>query len=147
MVHVHPALKKGISSAAQAIGQAASTAIAAAAAAAGGAGAAGGGGAAGAAGVIGPYVAGAIQQGGKIIEDVANVGSSFLVGNITGGTTANAYGVTQRGQTPGKGGTRVINASSNQYGDIYTNNIDDYFARLRRQDAQKAQASLGHWSR
>jgi hypothetical protein len=25
--------------------------------------------------------------------------------------------------------------------------IDDYFARVRRQDSQKAQANLGHWAR
>lgn len=87
--HNLPALSKGISSGASAIGQALSTAIGVAGGAAGGFGG-------GALGAIGPYVAGLVQQGGKIVDDVFNVGSSFLVGNITPGTTENAYGETLR---------------------------------------------------
>jgi hypothetical protein len=131
--HVHPALRKGIASTAAVAGNLAS------AAASMGMGGLGGGGA-------GQLISGLFQQGGKIAENIANVGASFLVGNITGGTTANAYGVTQRGVNP-TGGTKMIDASNNQYGDIYTNNLDDYFSRVERRDAQKAQVGLGAWGR
>lgn len=131
--HVHPALRKGIASTAAVAGNLAS------AAASMGMGGLGGGGA-------GQFISGLFQQGGKIAENIANVGASFLVGNITGGTTANAYGVTQRGVNP-TGGTKMIDASNNQYGDIYTNNLDDYFSRVERRDAQKAQVGLGAWGR
>ena len=154
--HVHPALSKGIRSGAAALGNAAATAMQIGAAllgAAGGGGAAasfGGslGASAGAAalGGLSSYVAGLFQQGGKIVENIANVGSSFLVGNITGGTTANAYGVTQRANNP-SGGTRMIDASNNQYGDIYTQDIGEYFKLVNRRDAQRAQAALGPWGR
>jgi hypothetical protein len=75
--HNLPAINKGIESGASAIGQAVSTAIGIAGGAAGGFGG-------GALGAIGPYVAGLIQQGGKIVENVANVGSSLLVGSVPG---------------------------------------------------------------
>lgn len=89
--HNLAAIDTGISSAASAIGQAAATAIGIAASAAGSSGFAPG---AGAVGAIGPYVAGLIQEGGKVASDAVNVGSSFLVGNVTGGTTNNPYGQT-----------------------------------------------------
>lgn len=92
----------------------------------------------------GPSISGLFQQGGKIVTDLANVGASFLVGNITGGTTENAYGVTQQASNP-SGGNRVVDASNNQYGDVYTNNLDEYFARKRREDAKAAQSGLGRW--
>ena len=41
-------------------------------------------------------ISGLFAQGGKIANDVIDVGSSFLVGNITPGTTDNAYGETLR---------------------------------------------------
>jgi len=93
---------------------------------------------------LGGFVSGLFQQGGKIATNIANVASSFLVGNITGGTTENAYGVTQQASNP-TGGTRVVDASNNQYGDVYTNNLDEYFARQQRRDNQRAQSGLGRW--
>ena len=56
-----------------------------------------GGGAGGlGAGAAGSFVQGLFTQGGKIANDIANVGSSFLVGNVTSGTNPNAYGQTLR---------------------------------------------------
>lgn len=136
--HVHPALRKGITSGFATAGNLAATAISlGSAAATGGIGGGGGGG-------LGGMVSGLFQQAGKIANNVANVASSFLVGNITGGTTANPYGVTQRGSVP-TGGTKVIDASSNQYGDVYTNDLDSYFTRVDRRNAQQAQSNLGRW--
>jgi hypothetical protein len=132
-MHVHPALQTGIMSTASTLGNLASSAMSM------GMGGMGGG-------MAGSMVEGLFKQAGKIAVNIANVPASFLVGNITGGTTANAYGVTQRGNNP-TGGTRVIDASNNINGDIYTNNLDDYFARVRRMDDQRAQATLGHWAR
>lgn len=91
--HNLKAIDTGIDSAAQAIGQAASTAIGIAASLAGSSDFAPG---AGAIGAIGPYVAGAIQEGGKVVKDVVNVPSSFLVGNVTSGTQDLAYGAPLR---------------------------------------------------
>ena len=45
----------------------------------------------GAIGAVGP-TAGLVQEGGKVAKDVVNVGSSFLVGNVTSGTQDLAYG-------------------------------------------------------
>lgn len=135
--HLAPWMSKGIRAGASAIGQAASTAIGVGAGAAPVPGA-------GAAGAIGPYVAGLIQQGGKIVEGVANVAASFLVGNITSGTTQNPYGVQQRGANP-RGSTIVDNSTHNN-GDVYTQNLDDYFKRMDLREAQKQQAILGRLS-
>ncbi|TQK29375.1 hypothetical protein [Arthrobacter sp. SLBN-53] len=83
-----------ISSGSSALGQAVSTAI--------GLGAGAGGGMVpglGALGAIGPYAAGAIQQGGKVLTDLVNVGSSFLVGSVPGSygdPKMPAYGQTLR---------------------------------------------------
>lgn len=136
-MHLHPAIQKGIDSAASTIGSLADTA--ASMGTLGVAGGLGGGGG-------GLSIGGLIQQGGKIVKNIANIGASFLVGNITAGTTANAYGVTQQSPTP-TGGTRVVDASSNHYGDMYTNDLDSYFAGLRRREDQKAQVNLGQWGR
>jgi hypothetical protein len=51
---------------------------------------------AGAAGAIGPYVAGLITEGGKVVKDVVNISPSFLVGNVTAGTQDLAYGAPLR---------------------------------------------------
>jgi hypothetical protein len=138
-MHLHPALRKGIASGAAALGNIASTAISAAAAAGsfGAAGAAGGG--------MGSLIGGLFTQGGKIIEDIANVGASFLVGNITNGTTANPYGVTQQGPSP-TGGTRIVD-NSQRYGDVYTQSPREFFKQLDLRDAQKSQGSLGGYDR
>lgn len=143
--HVLPAIATGIASTASTLGsiaqQAASFGMMAGGMGAGGAmGGMGGGGG----GIGGLSISGLFQQGGKIATNVANVASSFLVGNITGGTTENPYGVTQRGSVP-SGGSRMVDASNNQYGDIYTNNLDEFFARKDRIEKQRAQSSLGRW--
>jgi len=132
--HVLPALEKGITSGFATAGNIAGSAISMGM---GGAGIPGGG-------AAGQFVQGLFQQAGKIANNVANVASSFLVGNITGGTTENPYGVTQRGSVP-TGGSRVVDASNNQYGDVYTNNLDEYFKMVDRRNAQRAQSGLGRW--
>lgn len=129
--HTHPALATGITSGFAAAGKAAS------AAASMGLGGMGGG-------AAGGFIEGLFGQAGKIANNVANVASSFLVGNITGGTTKNPYGVTQRGNVP-TGGSKVVDASNNQYGDVYTNNLDEYFKQVDRRNNQQAQADLGRW--
>lgn len=77
--HNLSAINTGISSGAAAIGNAAAAAISGAAGGFGG-------------GSVGSLVSGLFGQGGKILTDAVNVGSSFLVGNVTTGTTPNAYG-------------------------------------------------------
>lgn len=149
--HLHPAIQKGIASAASTLGKLGDMALAAGTMGLGAAGTAlagvggglGGGGGGGGGG--GLSISGIAQQAGKIATDVANVGASFLVGNVTGGTTPNAYGVTQRSSNP-TGGT-VIDRSSHQHGDIYTNDLDEYFRRKGVQEAQQAQASVGGYDR
>lgn len=125
--HIHPALKKGIESGAAALGNIAGAAL--------GAGGMGG---------LGGFATGAFKQGGKIIEGIANVASAFLVGSITSGTTQNPYGETQHGAKI-TGGT-VIDHSTHNHGDVYTNNLDDYFRQLDIREAQKSQAMLGQYS-
>ncbi|MCT7369465.1 aggregation-promoting factor C-terminal-like domain-containing protein [Mycolicibacterium llatzerense] len=79
--HNLAAINTGIASTAATLGNIASTAASAASFGAG----AGGGGA-------GALISGLFNEGGKIATDLVNVGSSFLVGNVTTGTTPNAYG-------------------------------------------------------
>jgi hypothetical protein len=140
--HNLDAVNTAIDSGASAIGQAASTAIGIAAGLAGGAPVPGAS-AAGAAGAIGPYVAGLIQEGGKIVKDVVNVGSSFLVGTVTGGTTPNAYGETLRPRQ------HIPNtAPSNGGGTVNVFNGISDIARLTQEmdvrSAQQEQAALAH---
>lgn len=82
-------INTAISSGASAIGQALSTALGIGGAAAGGFGGA-------ALGAAGPYAAGLVMQGGKVVEKMANVVSSALVGNVPGSfggePGARAYG-------------------------------------------------------
>lgn len=72
--HNLAAVNTGIASGASAIGNAVSMI----------AGVAGGSGFAPGAGAIGQIAAGAIQEGGKAVTDLVNVGSSFLVGSVPG---------------------------------------------------------------
>jgi hypothetical protein len=90
-------------------------------------------------------VSGMVAQGGKIVEGLANVGASFLVGNVTNGTTENPYGVTQRASNP-TGGTRVVD-NSQKYGDVYTQSPREFFKQLDLRDAQRSQGSLGGYDR
>lgn len=87
--HNLPAIDKAIDSTASTLANLASTAISAAAAG----GSMGMGGGAGGA-LASSMVAGGIQQAGKIAKNVANVGSSLLVGSVPGsnGTADRAYG-------------------------------------------------------
>lgn len=96
LTHTVPWVDTAISSGASAIGQAVSTAIGLAAGLAGSSGFAPG---AGAISAVGPYAAGLVQQGGKVVSGVANVISSAMVGSVpgSGSTTPEAYGQTQRG--------------------------------------------------
>lgn len=155
--HLHPAISKGIQSGAATIGKLGDMAVAAATmgatmgmggAAAGAAGGAGGLGGLGGGGGMGGglSVSGMVAQGGKIVEGLANVGASFLVGNVTNGTTENPYGVTQRASNP-TGGTTRITDNSQKYGDVYTQNPDEFFRKLDLRDAQKSQGSLGGYDR
>lgn len=137
--HNLSAINTGISSAASAIGQAASTAIGAAAGA--GAGAAGIPGI-GAAGAIGPYVAGLIQQGGKIVSDVVNVGSSFLVGSVPGNL--------QQGPAQGELMTSPQNVPNTATDNRRVYNISGVDSRnivddLRLKDAQDSQGELARF--
>lgn len=134
-MHVAPALKTGITSAASAIGQAASTAIGIAGA---GAGMFGGG----ALGAAGPYVAGLINEGGKIAVDVANIPSSLMVGTLSPGTTADPSGQTyhpQQEQRP------VATSSTTNYGGFYGHNTDDVIDILDRRQAQAEQSHLANY--
>jgi hypothetical protein len=115
--HNLEAVDTGIDSAAQAIGQAASTAI----------GIAGSSGFTPGAGAIGPYVAGLIQEGGKVAKDVVNVGSSFLVGNITNGTQDLAYG------SPLRPAQNIPNVQSN----TTVNNLSGNFELNRMAEMQE----------
>lgn len=87
--HTLPWINQAIDSGAQALGQALSTAMGVAGGAAGGFGGS-------ALGALGPYAAGLVMQGGKVVKDVANVISSALVGSVPGSftTTPEAYGRT-----------------------------------------------------
>lgn len=152
--HVHPALAKGIASGAAVAATLTEAAIAAgtmgagaAGAAGAAAGAAGGGAAGGAAGGMGlptgVSIQGIFQQGAKVVTNAANIAASFLVGSITGGTTANAYGATQMPNTP-SGGTKIYDASTS-IGSIHTSDLDEYYRRENRRQAQRAQSGLGQW--
>lgn len=80
--HNLSAINTGIASGAATLGNIASTAASAASFGAGGM---GGGGA-------GALISGLFNEGGKIATGIVNVVSSSLVGNVTTGTTPNAYG-------------------------------------------------------
>ena len=136
--HVLPALSKGIQGAASVIGSMVS--MAASAAAAGGT-----MGASAMAGGMGSSQAGAlasglITEGGKIATGIANVASSFLVGNITSGTTPNAYGETLRPYqnapitSPGRTQVNTFNGMD----------VPRVFQELDLRNAQDQQAQLAH---
>ena len=136
--HVLPALSKGIQGAASVIGSMVS--MAASAAAAGGT-----MGASAMAGGMGGSQAGAlasglITEGGKIATGIANVASSFLVGNITSGTTPNASGDTLRPYqnvpitSPGRTQVNTFNGMD----------VPRVFQELDLRNSQDQQAQLAH---
>lgn len=131
--HNAPGVSLGIKSGASAIGNLASAAISAAAGA--GSFGLGGGGGAG----LGQFVSGLIQEGGKAVDDLVNVGSSFLVGNITPGTQGeNAYGTTEipRQQQPATAVGRPINNT------FYGHDAADVMNQWDTWQSQDAQATL-----
>jgi len=134
--HNLAAISTGISSGASTLGNLASTAMSVA----------GGGGGVGIPGMgaAGSYVAGLIGQGGKIVDNVVNVGSSFLVGRVPGsfGTTDNAYGQTLR---PAQ--NVPVTAPDNRRSYVF-NGIDGrrIVDDLRLMDAQDSQAALAQWA-
>jgi hypothetical protein len=91
-------------------------------------------------GAAAPYVAGLFVQGGKIVSDIANVGSSFLVGSVTSGTTPNPYGQTLSAQpnvpvtAPGRMQVNTFNGMD----------VSKVFQELDLRDAQDQQAQLAH---
>lgn len=131
--HLNPAVSKGITSGFAAAGNAA------AAAASFGLGGMGGG-------ALGGGIAGLFGQAGKIAKNIANVAASFLVGNVTNGTTDNPYGVTQRATNP-TGTSRTLDRSTHYHGDLVTNNLDDYFRRQDLRDKQNHQAAIATYDR
>lgn len=140
--HLLPAVGKAIESGAATAGAIADTAVAAAtfgaSAALGGGGGGGGGG--------GISIGGIIQQGGKIVKGIAEVGASALVGNVTGGTIpGDAYGETYRPQQK-LPQTAPLNGDSPGRNYIF-NGIDsrNVVDEMRLKDAQDAQAVLARW--
>ena len=137
--HNLSAVSTGIESGFSAVGNIVSAAIQAGEAGASmGAGAAGGGmGGASASSLV----SGLFSQAGKIADAAVNVGSSFLVGNVTGGTQDSAYGQTFRPQQvqPSVAQTRG--------GPIYNVNavqIPEAMRELRLKEAQDQQSMLAH---
>jgi hypothetical protein len=132
--HNLPAIRTGIASAATTLGNIASQAIAAGM---GGAGIPGGG-------AAGQFAAGLFQQGGKIVDDIVNVGSSFLVGSVPGSfgtTTPGAYGETLR--TP----QNVPHTAQGRGGNSYQFNgmdVPKVFQELDLRDNIAQQAALAH---
>lgn len=135
--HTLPAISKGVTSGFAAAGNAVATAVQAAAAAGtfGAAGIGGGGGA-------GSLISGLFAQGGKIANDVIDVGSSFLVGNITPGTTDNAYGETLRPAPRAPQTAPLDGGRTYVFNDTHSDRIVD---ELRTKDAQDEQATLARY--
>jgi hypothetical protein len=128
--HNLKAIDTAIDSTATVLGNIASQAIAAGM---GGAGIPGGG-------AAGSFAAGLIQEGGKVAKDVVNVGSSFLVGNVTPGTTPNPYGQTlhpQQNEPITAGGRTQINTFNGM-------DVPRVFQELDVRSAQDQQAALAH---
>ncbi|WP_458317106.1 aggregation-promoting factor C-terminal-like domain-containing protein [Mycolicibacterium brisbanense] len=134
--HNLAAINTGISSGFATAGNLAATAISSAAAAGtfGAAGAAGAGGA-------GSLVAGLFNEGGKIATDLVNVGSSFLVGNVTAGTTPNAYGELNLAAQ-----NAPLTAPDNRRSYVF-NGVDGrtIVDNIRLKDAQDMQAQLANF--
>lgn len=140
--HTLPWINTAIDSGASAIGQAISTAI--------GLAAAGGGGAVpglGAVGAIGPYVAGLVQQGGKIVKGVANVVSSALVGSVPGSftTTDSAYGQTLRpGQRAPQTAMPRGDGGVTSYGPFYGHDTQSVMQEIQLHESIKQQTQFAN---
>ena len=88
----------------------------------------------------GALASGLITEGGKIATGIANVASSFLVGNITSGTTPNASGDTLRPYqnvpitSPGRTQVNTFNGMD----------VPRVFQELDLRNSQDQQAQLAH---
>lgn len=123
--HELPALKTAVTSAAATAGSLAQSAIGAAPIPG--------------AGQAGAMVAGLIKQGGKIVNDVINIPSSFLVGNITPGTQDSAYGSTLTSPTQRPSTASPGRVQNNEF---YGMDVNKVFSELDLRDAQDHQAAL-----
>lgn len=135
--HLLPAVKLGIESGAAAIGNAVQAAASFGMMAGGIPGGGGGGG--------GPSISGAIQQAGKIVEGIANVGASSLVGTVSniGGDTGLAQGRTYRpSQTPAA--TVGSRATTNYNGGITVADPEELRRQLDLRDAQHFQSTMAN---
>ncbi|MBS1692572.1 MAG: hypothetical protein JST91_10145 [Actinobacteria bacterium] len=142
-MHNISAIDTGIDSAASAIGQAIAAGIGIAAGLGGGAPVPGAS-AMGALGSLGGYAAGLAQQGGKMLKNVVNVGSSLLVGTLPGaeiGSQDSLYGALLRPEQNAPM-TAQDNRRSYTFNGIDGRNVVD---DLRLMGAQEAQAPLAAW--
>jgi hypothetical protein len=129
--HTNPALAGGIKGAFDAAGNIAGTAAQIGVAAGTfGAGAPAGGAAA-------SLASGAFKLAGGIATGAANIGSSLLVGTLSGGTSDRASGVTYHPaqQRPHTAPGRTIN-----YGGFYGHDTDDVLTELNIRDSQQQQS-------
>jgi hypothetical protein len=139
--HNLPAVSKGISSAASAIGSAISTAMGIASM---GAGAAGSPAAGAALGAASSFAAGLATQGGKVVDAAVNVLSSALVGNVPGSMgdeNAPAGGWTLR-PDQNRPATASYRGSRGDTNNFYGYTAQDVLRQKDNQEALKKQAML-----
>ncbi|MDM2104320.1 hypothetical protein PP405_11595 [Mycobacteroides abscessus] len=127
--HELPALKKGITEGAAQIG----TLLQAAAGAGGSMG--GGMGA-----MAGPMIQGATQMGGHLANDVANIFSSALVGNLGDNTTTGAYGAPVVSAPPQPS---TINRNT-YFGDVSASDPTDFLNKQRLYEQQREQSLVSY---
>lgn len=147
-----PWVKQGISSGAAALGNIASTAasMAASAAVAGGSFGAAAPAAPLAGSIAGSLAGGAFQQGGKVLEGVANVISGALVGSVPGSfmTTPEAYGRTLRSE-PNMPQTAMPPFSPRgavvQYGPFYGHDTKSVMQEINLREAIQQQSALANY--
>lgn len=104
--------------------------------------AAGGGGGGG--GMGGPSISGMFQQGGKIVQGIANVVSSAMVGSVPGSftTTENAYGETLRPKPPPESILPPRNAS---YGPFFGHDTQSVMQEINLHETIESQRNyLNH---
>lgn len=95
-------------------------------------------------GAGGQFIAGLAKQGGKIATNAANVVSSFLVGNVTPGTNANAYGAPLR---PPQISPNVAAAPNVQWNISGNYELRSAMEQAELKQAQEAQTYLAHHGR
>jgi len=130
--HNLKALSTGIQAGAANVGSWINTAVGLAAGAAGGAGVPGAG---TAASLAAPFIQGGTQLAGNFIDGLLNVISSGAVGTVTTSQTGQGYGAPLNAQ-PATVANRTY--QSNHYGDVTTNNLDQYTATQKRMEAQRS---------